>query len=332
MSTQPIYRQDAKPNPLISFIIPVYNIPTEMLTECLDSIFALSLSDSEREVILIDDGSSVSPINDILNYLDKIVYLRQKNQGVSVARNIGLELAKGDFIQFVDGDDCLLTSAYEHCLDMIRYKDADMVLFRFIEGKTTEPVKTAIMNFDGPVSGHDYMRHNNLRATPCGYIFKRRILGSLQFHKGIDYGEDEEFTPQLLLRAEKIYFTASPAYFYRNRATSATHQHSSRRKLKRLNDAVDVILTLRNRADVLPYNDRQALQRRIDQLTMDYIYNVIVLTRSGHYLEKCISNLHGKGLFPLPDRAYTKKYKYFRRLVNSKVGRKILLAMLPKIH
>lgn len=328
MLSKTSYTQDSTRRPLISFIITDYNVPEGMLEECLDSIFRLTLSDREREVILVDDGSAQSPVNDIRKYLDKILYIRQANQGVSVARNVGLELARGEYVQFVDGDDYLLTAAYEHCLDIARYQDADMVMFRFSEECKSKDIDDSDFKYDGPVNGHEYMRHNNLRASPWGYIFRRSLLGSLRFHRGIEYGEDEEFTPQLVLRADKVYTTEAAAYFYRQWDNSATHQDTKRRKLKRLHDTVDVITTLRDRADVLPYDDRTALQRRIDQLTMDYLYNVITLTHNRHYLEKCIGRLHERGLFPLPDRAYTQKYKYFRKLVNSKLGRRILLATL----
>lgn len=331
MQSKHTYTQDSAQSPLISFIVTDYNLSLEMLMECLDSIFALSLSDNEREVILVDDGSKESPVSGLLKYIDNIVYVRQRNQGVSVARNVGMEIAKGKYIQFVDGDDCLLSAPYEHCLDIIRYKDADMVMFRFTKKQKSQQSGNDYLKFDGPVSGHEYMRHNNLRASPWGYIFKRTLLGTLHFHRGIEYGEDEEFTPQLMLRAEKLYTTDSPAYYYRQWGNSAIHQNDTRRKMKRLHDSIDVICTLRDRADVLPYNDRTALQRRVDQLTMDYLYNIIVMTRSSHYLERSIKRLHEKGLFPLPDKDYTKKYKYFRRLVNSKIGRRILIATLPKI-
>jgi hypothetical protein len=91
-----------------------------------------------------------------------------------------------------------------------------------------------------------------------------------------------------------------------------------------------IILNLSDRADSLPQADREGLQRRVAQLTMDYIYNNIRLTHDGKHLEKCIERLHEKGLFPLPDRKYTKKYTWFRRLSMSKMGRKILLMTIPK--
>ncbi len=82
-------------------------------------------------------------------------------------------------------------------------------------------------------------------------------------------------------------------------------------------------------ADTLPNNDRLALQRRVAQLTMDYIYNVIIETRSRHYLDRKLASLRSEGLFPLPDRDYTTKYKWFRRMTNSSLGLSLLMRALP---
>ena len=94
--------------PLVSFIIPAFNVDADMLRECLESIMALSLSREEREIILIDDGSDVPAICSLTDVADEIVYLRQPNKGLSEARNIGIKLATGRFVQFVDADDHLI--------------------------------------------------------------------------------------------------------------------------------------------------------------------------------------------------------------------------------
>ena len=82
-------------------------------------------------------------------------------------------------------------------------------------------------------------------------------------------------------------------------------------------------------ADHLPINDKHALQRRVAQLTMDYLYNIIMLTRSNKMLNEQIEKLHNEGLFPLPKANYSKKYVWFRRLTKSSIGRTILLYTLP---
>ena len=91
------------------------------------------LNAKEREIILVDDGSDICAINGLTEYLQDIIYLRQPNQGASVARNYGMMIAKGRFIQFVDGDDYLVQTAYEHCLDIVRYHQPDIVTFNYVK-------------------------------------------------------------------------------------------------------------------------------------------------------------------------------------------------------
>lgn len=309
----------------ISFIITYYNIDVDMLCQCIDSIMALSLRPSEREIIVIDDGSEVSPIQALQKYNNDIIYIRQANQGLSAARNAGIRISTGMYIQFMDADDYLIQTAFEHCLDIVRYKNPDIVLFQL----TDKESKDVPVTFEGPVEGSEYMRQHNLRASACGYIFRKATLVNLRFRSGTLH-EDEEFTPQLVLRAERLFFTDAEAYFYRKRSKSITNEDDLKWRLRRLGDMEQIIMNLHDRADSLPQADREALQRRVAQLTMDYIYNHIRLTHDGKLLEECIERLHEKGLFPLPDRRYTRKYTWFRRLSMTKMGRRVLMVVFPK--
>ena len=318
-----------KQQPLVSFILTYYNLPLDMLCACIDSILRLSLRSAEREIIIVDDGSDNSPMNSLLKYGDEIIYLRQKNGGVSVARNTALAMAKGEYIQIIDGDDFLIQAPYEHCLDIIRYnKDADVVMFDF-----THDDSEGANSFNPPrvKSGTELMRSENIRGTACCYLFRQSVRGQLSFTPGIHYGEDEEFTPQLLIRAERVYLTEAKAYYYRVRETSAVHQTDTTSIRKLLDDHFTVIRRLQKLADTMPQSDRLALQRRVAQLTMDHIYNTIMLTRSEQQLDEIIETLRQNALYPLPDRDYSTKYVWFRRLTNSRLGRRILLRTLPKM-
>ena len=313
--------------PLISFILTDYNLPTELLCEAIDSILRLNLQPLEREIIVVDDGSDTSPINDLLRYGDEIIYVRQKNGGVSTARNSGMEMAKGKYLQFVDGDDTLLKVPYEHCLDILRnHQDADIVMFDFTNDAHESQI---VFRTPNKKSGTELMRTENLRGSACCYIFRQAVRSQLSFTPGIEYGEDEEFTPQLLIRAEIVYTTHVKAYYYRERQTSAVHQQATERTDKRLTDHLIVIKNLNELADRRPYEERQALQRRVAQLTMDHIYNTIMANRSETRLDETIATLRQQNLFPLPDQDYSTKYVWFRRLTNSRLGRKILLQALP---
>lgn len=310
--------------PLISFVIAYYNLPVEMLIQCIDSITALSLSREEREIIVVDDGSDLSPLNDMTGQRDDIIYVRQQNGGLSSARNMGLALAKGQYIQLIDADDYLLQAPYEQCLDIVRYhKDADMIL---LKGTSRHRAHIDFI-FEGPVSGTEFMQQNNLKGAAWGYIFKHDILGDLHFTLGI-YHEDEEFTPRLMLRAHHVYITTSEAYFYRRRSNSIMNNRKDEHITKRLKDLLNVIIHLRDIAAQLNQEEQKALNRRVSQLTTDYLYNIIHLTHSRKQLENAIEALKSLQLYPLPAINYNRKYTLFRKMTETKIGRTILIALI----
>lgn len=325
MQTQQTYPQNIQ-TPLVSFIITTYNLPLDYLKECLNSIIKLSLNAREREIILLDDGSDISPLNDLIEYQNQIIYLRQPNQGVSVARNYGMMIAKGKYIQFVDGDDYLVQAAYEHCLDIVRYHQPDIVTFHFAKDKTEE----TSYELPTPISGTEYLKSYNLHGAVWSYIFRHQISGSLQFTPGIVYGEDEEFTPQLFLRAERIFKMDSEAYYYRENPHSVLHQTDKAKIQLRMDNNLQVLLKLQQKLDVIPIVERQALSRRIAQLTMDYLYNNIRMKHSLIALNKAIAELKQHGLYPLPDKDYTKKYTLFRKMISTFVGRTALLLFIKR--
>lgn len=306
---------------LVSFIVTTYNLPVELLRACLSSILSLSLGENEREIIIVDDGSEVSVANDIPDLRENIIYVRQRNQGLSIARNTGIRMATGQYIQFVDGDDLLIQAPYEHCLDLVRYHNPDIVIF---ESTKQEHAEVQFL-YEGPQTGSSFMRSHNLRSSACGYIFRRSLIGNnLRFLPHI-FHEDEDFTPQIFLRAERVFSTKARAYFYRVRKDSITNCQDVGHISKRLEDTEKIIFHLQSLLDIIPESDRPGLNRRIAQLTMDYLYNVIKNTHSKVLLDRAIKRLSEKGLFPLPDKKYTRKYDFFRRTIDNKVFRRLLL-------
>ena len=310
--------------PLISFVIAYYDLPLRLLRQCLDSILALSLQPSEREIIVVDDGSEQSPMNELMAYGDAIHYIRQAHQGLSVARNTGLQMASGTYLQFVDSDDLLLKKAYEHCIDLARKHQTEMVVFQLTRQNDS---KDTYKDSEAQ-SGSNYMRHQNIRGSACGYLFARSILGDLRFTPGIRH-EDEEFTPQLFFKANSIYPTYLTAYFYRSHAASAIHQSHPQKITKRLDDTEKVIFHLQHICETLPIHQQSAFKRRIAQLTMDYLYEMMILKEDKDDIRSRIDSLVKKELFPLPNRHYTSTYTLFRWMTNTSIGRRLLIDLLP---
>lgn len=328
MQDSPLHTSLQETQPLVTFVVCYYDLPMQMLCQCVDSILALSLQREEREIIVVDDGSDISPTNALMQYGEDIIYVRQKHSGLSAARNMGINMARGCYLQFVDGDDRLMTEPYNHCLDILRsHEDADMVVFDFTSSTDVSTTYT-----DGPVlSGTDFMRHHNIHGSACLYLFRQKTLSELRFTPGI-FHEDEEFTPQLLLRAEHVYPTDAHAYYYCQRPNSITSTTDEQKVQKRLDDLHAITHRLYLLADRLPLNDRLALRRRVAQLTMDYLYQIIMQTRSAQQLDTRIAMLRSEGLFPLPDEDYSQKYVWFRRMTSTALGRALLLHSLPLLR
>lgn len=313
-----------KHQPLISFVIPVYNIPAPMLHKCISSIFELS-SDIDKEVIIVDDGSDC-PIEAVLQtpHKDSIVCLRQPNKGAAAARNAGLSAARGTYIQFVDADDYIIPNIYIQLLRFALKNNADLLSFRSICSKKHRGTLRAIK---GPITGACYMKQNYVRVMPWGYIFKRKMSTQLCFTNGSFY-EDEEYTPLLYLKCKRIYHTLSTAYFYNQRIGSLTHCTNTDYTKKRFPDFERIILHLYQLQKKAQGEDKLALERRVAQITEDYVYNIMRFTHNKHILEQTILRLKEAGIWPLPTHFYNIKYTLFRWMTSNATMRNILSSWL----
>jgi glycosyltransferase involved in cell wall biosynthesis len=114
--------------PLISIIIPVYNVE-KYLSECLDSIMNQTFSDIE--IICINDGSTDNSLAYLEKYSQKgsrVIVINQENKGQAVARNIGIKAAKGKYVLFVDSDDWIAQNSCETLLSYLT-EDIDLIIF-----------------------------------------------------------------------------------------------------------------------------------------------------------------------------------------------------------
>lgn len=302
--------------PLVSFVIYIRNTRPEMLRNSIKSVIALSLSRQEREIVVVDDGSDVCLLDDITEFVNDIIYIRQSQRGLPEARNIGLRIAHGRYIQFLSGEETLISAPYEHCLDLVRYHNPDIVLF-----KTTATDKAIDIPFtyDGPMTGSEYMRSNNIKPDENGYIFERTTLGNLHFTQEMRNAEGT-FIPLLLLRSERFFYTDAKACLKsgdKKKEDTCENQHRSFEDTERA--------LLRLRLLVVPETDRPALNRQIALLTMNYLRGIIKRTHSRRQLEDAMTRLSDNGLYPLPAHNYSKEYTLFRKMIANSLMRRLLI-------
>lgn len=311
---------------LVSFIIPYYNVPLRFVVECVESIMQLGLKEGEREIIVVDDGSDTDIHAELAGIDSNIIYIRQENGGPGVARNAGMKVSTGDYIQFVDADDKLVPSVYIHCVEMLRKGTADLLMFGFISGRSHIKAGCA---WQGPLSGAEYMTRKNLKSPVWGYCFRKTLLDNIKFPPGIH--EDEEFTTLLVLKAENLLYTDATAYFYRLRENSITTIRDKRHIEKRLDDVERILGVLKNREAALHGTALDGMRRKVEQLTADYIFCTARLTGSIESVDKRVEKLRAMSLYPMPYRRYNIPYYIFSHIANRRVGLRLLVLLLPLV-
>lgn len=218
-----------------SIIVPVYNVEL-YLEECLNSILSQEFPD--YEVICINDASTDRSYEILLKYAEKNrqikVVSNSCNRGPSFSRNVGVDIAEGDYILFVDSDDMLCPNALNILNHTIEDKDVEMVCFRCSvknEGKVAKE-KNALQNediifSDSIQTGQNWfkeMAHKNLFLIyPVAQLYKREFLQStgLKFYEGILH-EDLLYVFSCALAASKIIYIHEYIYIYRKRDNSIT--------------------------------------------------------------------------------------------------------------
>lgn len=209
-------------NPKVSIIVPVYMVEP-YVRKCVDSILAQTLKDFE--LILVDDGSpdSCGEICDKYAQKDgRIKVIHKENGGQATARNAALDIAKGDYIGFVDSDDWIEPDMYELLYDMCIKNDCDIANCSSIIYFKNKTVK----NGKHPLTVHN--RDQAMRSMLEGDLYdevvwtkliKRSLLEKIRFPVGIAY-EDTAFTYKVFHKSSRVCCIGVPKYHYIKRDDS----------------------------------------------------------------------------------------------------------------
>lgn len=204
---------------LISIITPVYNTE-KYLPECIQSVFNQSYKN--WELLLIDDGSQdgAGAICDEYAARDsRIKVFHKENGGVSSARNVGLDNAKGEWITFLDSDDMFEPQYLEKCLFYAKKYNVDVVKFYFSGTYFSNHTIDRTEEFS-LLTINDYLK-KNYSVSSIG-LYKKSIISSLRFNEKMKYAEDQLFNYELIQRAGHCGFINEALYYYRANEMSAT--------------------------------------------------------------------------------------------------------------
>lgn len=236
----------------ISIIIPVYNAE-EYLDRCLHSV--LDQEFPSFEVILVDDGSTDSSplICERYSGTDpRFVTIHQPNKGVSAARNAGLDVAKGEYVMFLDSDDALLPYALDTMMESLADEDVVVggygVYVECVPSQEVKPVATK------SYKGSDYQNffqenimHNcKLLDSPWAKLFKMKVVGETRFDETLNYAEDKLFVFEVLIKSGSVLTVSNAVYGYYMRAGSLGSDISSDRHIVKLRNFLPKYIALVN--------------------------------------------------------------------------------------
>lgn len=212
-------------NPEISIIVPVYNVE-KYLEQCLDSLINQTFRDIE--IICLDDGSTdASPqlLDSFSAQDDRVRVYHRENAGVSHTRNVGMDLAQGKYILFVDSDDYIALRTCEVLFNSAEKENADIVVFG---GKTFPTLSWA----DDSFAYRDKVYHSGIDALlyergsiplMCNKMYRASFLreNDLRLNADLTLGEDHAFQFISFPLAKTVVFNGEMMYFYRVRTDSA---------------------------------------------------------------------------------------------------------------
>lgn len=212
---------------IISVIIPVYNVE-KYLNRCIDSV--VNQTYTNLEIILIDDGSSDSSgkIADEWGKRDKrIKVIHKKNEGVSVARNYGVELARGKYIGFVDSDDYIEKNMFEILYKNILYTNSNISMCNYyiVNQDYTynhkHNINGNLLIIENQQDFFKLLNRNYYRGFVWNKIFEREIVRNIKFDEKIHMCEDLLWVSRIATESIKYCFDNRCLYYYVKREDSA---------------------------------------------------------------------------------------------------------------
>lgn len=194
----------------VSIIVPIYN-NEKYVEKCIYSI--LNQSYSDFELILVNDGSTDGTLDILKGFKDKRIKLINKNnEGVSKARNDGLNYATGEYIIFVDSDDYIDRSLLEKLILKIKLNKTDIVACN-IDFHNTVYNDVDLARFSNEYKDYEYLYNHSFFNTPYAKLYKRKLIKSY-FDSKFNLGEDLIFNVDYLLNCDSFSLVPEKLYYY----------------------------------------------------------------------------------------------------------------------
>lgn len=221
---------------LVSIIVPVYRVE-KYINRCIDSV--LRQTYNNFELILVDDGSPDNCGNICDGYANmdmRIKVIHKKNGGLSSARNAGIDVAKGDYITFLDSDDVIENQFIEKLLSLCKQNQAQIAIMRmmkvsadFDEKEFTPPSKNDKIEVLSPEKAIEYsLLQKEYTCCAPGKLYENKIFKEIRFPEG-RLSEDLATCHLFLDTAKQVVYSHEIGYYYRQHGQSIMHNFKKER-------------------------------------------------------------------------------------------------------
>lgn len=222
-------------NALVSVIVPAYNVE-DCIPFCLDSL--ISQTYKNLEIICVNDGSTDSTLDVIKDYAEKdgrIILIDKENGGLPSARNAGMNIAKGDYISFVDSDDYVSPDFIMRLKELLESNSCDISrccgrgvkIHCYEEPQIDKQPVITVRNAQQALNifydSNFYGWYADDSAVVWNCLYKSTVIGNLRFDERLKRNEDEAFTQLVFANAKRIVYTDERLYFYYYRENSIMH-------------------------------------------------------------------------------------------------------------
>lgn len=305
----------------VSIIVPVYN-GERYIERCLESI--LSQSYKEIEVIIVDDGSMDNSKKILEKFLERRVKLyTKKNEGVSKARNFGIEKATGDLILFVDIDDYIDREMVSKLVEKVGIKEKTFILCDNLEIYKSEVFKRKLFE-SKEIDKEMVIREigSGKAGLVCSKLISKKILeeNKIRFNPQLKFCEDQIFFLEVAEKAEEFKYIGEELYFYDRRNEESSTRKYQENLLENFLLVQEEIKEIFKRNQLNQKEDLKILERK----TFDF-YMVCFLNEVRHKsMSKLVKALYEinfkmKGLIVVDEDDRGKSiYKYIKRNINIK--------------
>lgn len=285
------------------------------MANCLDSLVKQDLEEDAYEIIVVNDGSTDSS-SDIARAYEKkytqITVFQQENQGLSAARNKGLELSRGKVIYFIDSDDYIAENTLGYALSLMKIHDLEVLGLEVMHTKELDVHKATNYDLIGReeikvTDGIEYIAENRYLNNVWWYLIRRDYLieTGLTFPVG-RYFEDCIFTASLLSGSKKIAKSSLDFYRYLIRPNSIMTKRTKEHAIKQISDHEKNIYGFKpilERVEASGHKDASACLARLKAMQHSFVFFMLILCYRNQMSRKDVSpiieRLSSFGAYPI---------------------------------